>query len=193
MPFLSFPFTQLEQVMNTKPTRYAPVLVGLHWLLAALIMLAMTMGTLVLKEMPNTSPEKVGSLRGHMIVGMVIAALMLVRLVTRLRTTLPPPVPAGHALLDPLGRAVHVGLYVAVFAMAASGAATALQAGLPAIVFGGGAAALPENFAGLLPRVVHGWMAKLIMVLVVLHVVGALFHQFGLRDRLLSRMWFGQR
>ncbi len=52
---------------------------------------------------------------------------------------------------------------------------------------------LPESFAGLLPRVVHGWMAKLIVVLVVLHVVGALFHQFGLRDRLLSRMWFGQR
>lgn len=179
--------------MPPQPSRYHPFLVALHWLLALLLVFVLAMGTFSLEELPNASPDKIGALRGHMIMGFVIGALMLVRLVTRLRTTLPPPVPAGHALLDPLGRAVHVGLYVAVFAMAASGAATALQAGLPAIVFGGGAAALPESFAGLLPRVVHGWMAKLIMVLVVLHVVGALFHQFGLRDRLLSRMWFGQR
>jgi cytochrome b561 len=43
------------------------------------------------------------------------------------------------------------------------------------------------------PRVVHGWIAKLLMALVALHVVGVVYHQFGLKDRLLSRMWFGRR
>ena len=179
--------------MSTQPTRYAPVLVGLHWLLAALIMLAMTMGTFVLKEMPNTSPDKVGSLRGHMIVGMVIAALMLVRLVTRLRTRRPPHAATGSTLLDQLGRAAHAGLYLLVFAMAASGLATAVQAGLPEIVFGGGAGSLPRDFSAYTPRLVHGWIAKALMALVGLHVAGVLFHQFRLKDRLLSRMWFGKR
>lgn len=179
--------------MNSLPTRYHPALVALHWLLAALIMLAMTMGTFVLKEIPNTSPDKVGSLRGHMIVGMVIGALMLVRLVTRLRTRRPPHASTGSALLDQLGRAAHAGLYLLVFVMAASGLATAVQAGLPEIVFGGGAGSLPRDFAAYTPRLVHGWIAKALMALVGLHVAGVLFHQFGLKDRLLSRMWFGKR
>lgn len=179
--------------MNTKPTRYHPALVGLHWLLAALITLALTMGTLVLKEMPNTSPDKVGSLRGHMILGLVIGALMLVRLVARLRTQRPPVASTGNPLLDQLGKSAHAGLYLLVFAMAASGLATAVQAGLPEIVFGGSVGALPESFAVYTPRVVHGWIAKALMALIGLHLVGVVFHQFGIKDRLLSRMWFGKR
>jgi cytochrome b561 len=86
-----------------------------------------------------------------------------------------------------------VGLYLLVFAMAASGAATALQAGLPQMIFAGSAGSLPDSFAIYAPRVAHGWIAKLLMALVALHVVGVVYHQFGLKDRLLSRMWFGQR
>lgn len=179
--------------MNTQPTRYHPALVGLHWLLAALITLALTMGTLVLKEMPNTSPDKVGSLRGHMILGLVIGALMLVRLVARLRTQRPTVASTGNPLLDQLGKSAHAGLYLLVFAMAASGLATAVQAGLPEIVFGGSVGALPESFSAYTPRVVHGWIAKALMALIGLHLVGVVFHQFGIKDRLLSRMWFGKR
>lgn len=179
--------------MNHQPTRYHPALVALHWLLALMLVVALGMGTFFLKELPNASPDKVGALRGHMIVGLAIGSLMLVRLVTRMRTTLPAPATAGHALLDMLSRGVHIGLYLAVFAMAASGAAMALQAGLPDIVFFGNGAPLPGSFAHLLPRAVHGWMAKLIAALVALHVIGALFHQFRLKDRLMARMWFGPR
>lgn len=179
--------------MNKQPTRYHPALVALHWLLALVLVFALGMGTFSLKELSNASPDKIGALRGHMIVGLVIGSLMLVRLLTRVRTTRPAPATAGSALLDKLGHGVHIGLYLAVFAMAASGAATAIQAGLPQIVFFGSGAPLPESFAHLLPRAVHGWIAKLIAALVALHVIGALFHQFGLKDRLMSRMWFGPR
>lgn len=51
--------------MNPLPTRHHPALVVLHWLLAALLLLALAMGTFVLKEMPNASPDKIGALRGH--------------------------------------------------------------------------------------------------------------------------------
>jgi cytochrome b561 len=169
------------------------MLVALHWLLALALVFALATGTFSLKELPNASPDKIGALRVHMIVGLVLGSLMLVRLVTRLRSRLPAPASADNALLNALARGVHIGLYVAVFAMAASGLATALQAGLPGIVFFGNAAPLPESFAHLLPRAVHGWIAKLLAALIALHVIGALYHQFGLRDRLMSRMWFGPR
>lgn len=179
--------------MKQNPSRHQPALVSLHWLLALLILLAMGMGTFVLKEIPNASPDKLGALRGHMIMGLAIAGLMLARLIVRLRTSHPQAASTGNSALDLLGKGAHAGLYLLVFAMAASGAATALQAGLPQIVFAGGTGSLPDSFAIYAPRVVHGGIAKLLMALVALHIAGAVYHQFGLKDRLVSRMWFGKR
>lgn len=179
--------------LNTAPTRYHPALVGLHWLLALLILLALGMGTFVLKETPNAAVEKIGSLRGHMIMGFAIGALMLMRLVVRSRTARPPAASTGNALLDTLGHWAHIGLYLLVFVMVASGVSMAVMAGLPDIVFGSGVGQLPESFSSYPPRAVHGWIAKGLAGVIGLHVIGALFHQFWLKDRLLSRMGFGSR
>ncbi|MBI5443905.1 MAG: cytochrome b/b6 domain-containing protein, partial [Deltaproteobacteria bacterium] len=70
--------------------------------------------------------------------------------------------------------------------------AMALQAGLPAIVFGGSGAPLPETFAIYAPRPAHGALGSLLTALVILHVAAALYHQFVRKDNLLSRMWFGR-
>jgi cytochrome b561 len=178
--------------MKQQVTRHPIALVILHWLLAALLLLALGMGTFVLKEIPNTSLEKLGALRGHMIIGFAIGGLMLLRLLVRWRTPGPAPAPTGNQALNLLGKATHFSLYALVFAMAASGMATALQAGLPEIVFGGSGAVLPESFAIYAPRLVHGWIAKLLVLLVGLHVLGVVYHQLFLKDRLLSRMTWGK-
>lgn len=181
------------QQLNAPTRRYHPALVSLHWLLALSVALALAMGTLVLKEIPNDSIDKIGALRGHMILGIAIGALMLVRLVVRRRTSHPPAASTGHVLLDQLRSLAHTGLYVLVFAMAASGAAIALLSGLPEIVFGSAVLPLPETFAAYPPRAVHGWIAKALFLVIGFHLIGALFHQFRLKDRLLSRMWFGKK
>jgi cytochrome b561 len=153
------------------------------------------MGTFVLSGIPMESPEKIGALRGHMVVGVLIGFLMLVRLVVRLRTRhqLAPSPSSGNPLLDALGTFVHLGLYALVFAMAASGMATALVVGLPEIVFGGAGGVVPANLATVAPRIAHGWIAKGIAALVVLHVLGAVFHQAVRKDGLMARMWWGPR
>lgn len=172
-------------------TRYHPALVTLHWTLAVLLLFGLATGSLVLAQMPNAAPDKIGALRVHMVMGIAIGVLMLARLIVRWRTSHPPAASAGHAGLDWLRRITHAGLYLLVFLMAASGLATALQAGLPQIVFGNGALPLPKDFLAYPPRHVHGWVATGLFVLIGLHVIGALFHQFALKDRLLARMGFG--
>ena len=40
------------------PKRYHPALVVLHWLLAALVLLNLFVGSTMLRALPNTDPDK---------------------------------------------------------------------------------------------------------------------------------------
>lgn len=174
-------------------TRYHPLLVSLHWLLALLIVASLAMGRFSLSAMENSDPDKLFALRAHMAVGIAILALMAFRLVVRMATAHPPLASTGNATLDTLGKWTHRAFYLFVIAMAGSGLTLSLLAGLPDIVFGGSGASLPADFSAYLPRAVHGVLAAVLALMIAGHVAALLFHQFGRRDRLLSRMWFGRR
>lgn len=183
----------LHETMEMKPNRYHPLLVALHWLTVPMIMFALIMGGNVLVDIPNSDPAKIDALRGHMLFGLGILALTLVRLLTRLVTRRPAPAHTGNAIADRLSQPAHRLLYAFVLIMAFSGVATSLITGLGEIVFFGSSASLPASFEGIAPRAVHGLIAKVLMVLIVLHVLAALYHQLFVKDRLLARMWFGKR
>lgn len=177
---------------SAAPRRYHGALVALHWLLALLLVVALAAGTFALKTVPNSSPDKLDALRGHMAAGGLILLLTLLRLVVRLKTAHPAQASTGNAWLDRLAPLVHWALYLLVFVMAGSGIAMSVLAGLPQIVFGG-VGALPADFNALPPRAVHGVVAKLLMLTIALHVAAALYHQFVKRDALIARMGFGPR
>lgn len=174
-------------------TRYHPLLVALHWLIALLIIIALVFGSLRLTEIPNDDPEKLVALQAHMSIGIAILLLMLIRLITRIFSERPPHASSGIDLADKLGVATHWLFYVLVISMAVSGLVTASLAGLPSIVFGGSGEPLPEDFGIYPSRIVHGMLATLIALLLLLHVLAALYHQFFLKDHLFRRMWFGSR
>jgi cytochrome b561 len=176
-----------------KPSRYHPALVALHWFLAAFIVLALALGTFVLKAIPNSSPQKLEALRAHMIGAGVILTLMMVRLAIRLRSARPEGATTGNPVLDRIARVSHLAFYGLVAGMIATGLATALLADLPAIVFGGSGAPLPASFAVFPTRVIHGLIAKIFVALIAVHATAAFYHHFVLRDGLLKRMWFGRR
>jgi cytochrome b561 len=161
-------------------------------LLAILIVGALGFGAIVLQQVPNSAPEKLNLLRGHMLMGGLIFVLMLLRLVTRISTEHPPAASTGNALLDRLAPWFHWSLYALVFAMLASGVGASALAHLPQVVFGG-VGSLPVNFDAIPPRVAHGVLAKLLLLLIGLHAAAALYHQFVRRDGLFSRMAFGRR
>jgi len=173
-------------------SRYHPLLVTLHWLLAVLLVAALALGALALVEIPNSDPMKLEALRSHMAGGGLILVLMLVRLLVRARSAHPAPATAGHPLLDRLAWASHRLFYAVVLALPASGLAMALQMNVPAVVFAHDGS-LPPDFWIFPVRWVHYAIARLLMGLIVLHVAGALYHAVVLRDGLLRRMAFGRR
>jgi cytochrome b561 len=173
-------------------SRYQPVLVALHWLMALLLPIALGGGALVLVKIPNTDPMKIVGLQQHFAGGIPLLTLMLIRLVARISTVHPAPASTGSSLLDRMAWLSHRLLYVLVIAQACSGLTMALQAGLPDVLFGGHGA-LPADFWIFPVRSVHYVISRLLMALIALHVTAALYHTFILRDGLLRRMWFGRR
>lgn len=173
--------------------RYHPLLVALHWFMALGIIMALAAGGLVLSNMPNSDPEKAAGLAAHMTLGMILGALLLIRLLVRLSSSHPPRATTGNALLDRIGSMTHWAFYILIALVVGSGLGTAAAAGIFGLVFGGSETALPETFFEYPPRIAHGIFTKVLGALVVLHIAAALYHQWWLKDGLMSRMWFGKR
>lgn len=171
-------------------TRYHPLLVALHWLLALLIIGNLAAGLLVLDGIADADPGKLPILRLHMAGGLMILLLMLVRVVTRFTTAKPGPAHAGGPLRW-LAGASHLLLYLGALAMAVTGLGMAQLAGLFPILEGK-AVALPSDWSAIAPHAGHELFARVLLAVLLLHVAGFVFHAVR-RDGVPGRMWFGAR
>jgi cytochrome b561 len=173
------------------PARYHPVHVVLHWLMFLLVTLMLGVGKVVMPGVPADSPQKPSMLQAHAYIGGFITLLLIVRVVLLFTTKRPAPADAGNAFLNWVARAVHYLFYLLLIGMAISGLGMFQQADLPAIF--SGAAPYPGDFFIYPPRSGHGLISTLLVLLIILHVGAALYHQFIRKDNLLARMWFGKR
>jgi cytochrome b561 len=122
--------------------RYHPAQVTLHWAIAALVFLTPLLagegegrgGRATLGGLPLISI--------HMILGITVLALLLVRLVIRLRIQHPDWATTGSALLDRVGQWTHIALYFFTFAVTVTGLIFALQTNRLARIFSGA----PDQF-----------------------------------------------
>jgi cytochrome b561 len=151
---------------------YSRVQILLHWVVAALIIFQIvghepmadawgvveTGGTPVMSVM----------VWGHINAGIAVLLLVLWRIGLRLSRGA-PLAPAGPAPIRWAGKITHLALYGLMVLVPLSGMAA---------WFGGVAAAAEA----------HEVMKNLILILVLLHVGAALYHQFLVKDGLMDRM-----
>ena len=81
--------------MNNSITRYSPVAIALHWLVALLVIAAFTLGVTMV-EMPGVTPTKLRYFNYHKWIGVTVLALAVIRLLWRLShpaPTLPASIP----------------------------------------------------------------------------------------------------
>ncbi len=105
----------------------------------------------------------------HVWIGVAVVALGVARLGLRLGRGAPGLPEGGHPIADRIARLTHMGLYLLIILIPATGIGA---------WFGG------FNLAGE----VHEVLFNALMALVVLHVAGALYHQYVLKDGLIRRM-----
>jgi cytochrome b561 len=171
-----------------KPLRYTRTAIGLHWLIAGLIIAAVFMGwTMTSMEI---TPARLKLFNYHKWVGVTVLALAVLRLGWRL-THAPPPLEPMPRWQQAAARGGHVLLYVLMLLVPLSGWAYSNASGYPVVYLG--KLPLPNllernrELAGDL-RDLHVALATALVVSVVLHLLAALQHHFVHKDNTLRRM-----
>lgn len=162
----------------------------IHWLMAIGILAMLALGTTIESMAPSLSNLWLFGL--HKSIGVSLLLLVLLRLLWH-RVSPPPPtlsdripkwqITASHG--------VHRGFYILLLAVPMTGWVASGATGLDVVVFGSlvlpPLAPVSETwekafFAG------HGILTKLLVLLLILHIVGALQRHFLRGDRTLRRM-----
>jgi cytochrome b561 len=131
----------------------------------------------------------------HMIFGLAVLVLLVIRLIVRWTTKHPEWASAGNQFFDWVGVLTHWGLYLLTFAMVITGIILADQRGQLARTFGIGSTPVRGAFGrgGFSLGMFHGGIWALLVLLMAVHIGAALYHQFIVKDNLMARMWFGKK
>ncbi len=174
-----------------EPTAYDTPAVALHWLLAALIVVAFFMG-LVMADM-RFSPLRLRLYNWHKWLGVAVLALSVLRLLWRFRRrgpALPARMPAWQAGAY---RATHVVFYGLFLLVPVLGWMYTSAVGVPVVWLGvlplPDLAPVNKPFGEAVLKPLHSAASYLLAGVVVVHVAAALKHQFVDGDHLLARMW----
>lgn len=174
-------------MQTTSTSTYTPQAKLFHWLTLFLLAIQYTIGWLMPDVHRDTQP--VGLIDLHLSFGALIVLLVVLRLAWRIAH----PVPQVNAspLLRRIALATHGLLYVLLVAFPLMGWANASSRGWPVSLFG--LIPLPalspkgSSFGHLLGDL-HQLTAWVLIAVVALHVIGALYHHFILKDETLKRM-----
>lgn len=165
---------------------------SLHWLVAVGIFMLIYLG--LQQSGMERGPEKTEIRFIHGSIAMAVFFLMTIRIAWRFLNEVPVH-PDGMAAWQKISASlVHWGLYVAVFVQLASGGMTVATGGNALPFFGLFSIPLPvaENRdSHEFWEEVHEFAWKIVAVLIVIHVLGAIYNHFIAKNDVLRRMTVG--
>ncbi|MBS0248834.1 MAG: cytochrome b [Proteobacteria bacterium] len=165
----------------------------LHWLIVALLIAQFIFAWTMPGIRRDTPVTTLISL--HFTFGVIVLAVAVIRLLVRLVRGAPAPEPGIPAWQETSSQIVHWLLYALLLIVPLLGWINADFRGMPIIMFG---YQVPHLIAARTPGWqwtgdVHGLLANYVMLaLIGLHVLGALYHHFVMRDGVLKRMLPGR-
>lgn len=177
---------------STATSQYSKIAIILHWMIAILILSLIVVGFLMTQEW---MPQRFTIFQWHKSFGILVLILSLVRLFWRL-THKPPALPEGMKGWEIFAaKLTHIGFYILMIGVPLLGWAMVSASTLP----------IENKLFFLIPlpdmpgveasksaaerlKDFHEIGAKLILLLFVLHVGGALKHHLIAKDGTLARM-----
>lgn len=169
--------------------RYDRFSVTLHWLMAAVLLAQMALGMWMLGLPKDASGLRASWFNVHKSWGMVLGLLIVLRLAWALLRPRVAALPQSRAM-QRLATGAHRLLYALMLVMPLSGFLGSVFSGYPIRFFGLRLPQLAERWdaAKELMSTVHQWSAWALVLLIALHVLAFLHHQFIRGEPLLRRM-----
>lgn len=169
--------------------RYPAMAIGLHWLIAAMILIAVVVGFTMTSM--AFSPDKLKLINWHKWAGVTIFALVAVRLMWRATHTVPPMPASMPPWQQYAASGTHVLLYGLMVAIPLTGWLMSSAKGFQTVYFG----VLPipdllnkDKALGETLEQVHTLLNYAMIAVVVAHALAALKHHFIDKDDVLRRM-----
>jgi cytochrome b561 len=168
-------------------TQYSKRMVIAHWLTLALLLAAWFLGDSV-AEATDASKATLGDYFWHIGVGGTILLMTFFRFYFRRKDGVPAPI--GDTPIDKFAKGVHHLLYTLLFLLPVSGIMTVLTSDTGKALLSGDASLLPKEhgYHNVFAHEVHEVLVNVLIAVVVVHLLGAIKHQFIDKDGLLERM-----
>jgi cytochrome b561 len=176
------------QLKNTDDN-YGLIAIILHWIMAILMIGLLALG-LYMVRLP-VSLEKLKLFGWHKEFGILVLALVIVRIIWRLGNTLPNLPATVPSWQQFAARAAHYVFYIFMLSLPLTGWMMSSASGLPVSFFG--LITLPDLISAneqnrLLLIEIHKWLAYALIATLCLHIAASLEHHFIRKDVVLRRM-----
>jgi superoxide oxidase len=184
MDYLAIPMSRTEN-----KTGYATSMMLMHWL--TLILIAVAYALMELKSLaPRGSDLRSSMATLHYLLGLVVFALVWVRLILRMVNPIPPIEPPPAAWENAFAKLMICLLYVLMIALPLLGWMALSANGKPVqlFVFDLPFPIEPDRDLARQLKQFHEWIAKAGYVAIGIHAAAALFHHYVRRDTALKRM-----
>ncbi len=184
--------------MNQQPSsRYNGIAIGLHWLIALLILGLLAVGK-YMTGLDENDASRYALTQWHKSFGIAVLLASVFRLVWRF-THRPPDLPGTMKAWEKFASgATHVAIYGLIIGVPLTGWALVSVSPLnvPTVLFG----QIPWPHLPVLSTLadrssyehtvgdIHEMAANVLLLLVILHIAAALRHQFQLKDGIMQRM-----
>jgi len=196
--------------MKQTPSRYTKTAIILHWLIAIFIALMFVLGW-YMAELPKEAPKQMAYdlfdlgvytwqvaeeisprtfyFNLHKSLGLTVLALIVLRILWRITHTPPAALSSYKAIEKKVATATHHSLYLLMLAVPVTGLTMAINSKYGVKWFG------IDVIAGLDNKPVrdffecaHEFVGIVLLVLIGIHLLGALKHKFIDKDNTMSRM-----
>ena len=196
--------------MKQTPSHYTKTAIILHWLIAIFIALMFVLGW-YMAELPKEAPKQMAYdlfdlgvytwqaaeeisprtfyFNLHKSLGLTVLALIILRILWRITHTPPAALSSYKAIEKKVATATHLSLYLLMLAVPLTGLTMAINSKYGVKWFG------IDLIAGLDNKPVrdffectHEFVGIVLLVLIGIHLLGALKHKFIDKDETMSRM-----
>jgi superoxide oxidase len=169
--------------------RYSRAMMLLHW--AMLLLIIAVFAFIEGRELFEKGTEAREFMKTtHYMLGLTVLFAVIIRLMVRFSSQIPPIEPAPHWALKRLGQTMHIALYGLMLGMPIAGWLMLSAAGKPIPFFGLELPALIGENEALADQIkdAHKTVGNLAYYLIAAHALAGLYHHYMRRDNTLLRM-----